>query len=158
VKSIWAAERRRLSVHLLQISSISAKAQWCKLLIWKIKNLSGNAFHALPDSKSDGKAFYALGPATVNDLSVICRRVLGTVKSLWTAERRRLSVHRLQSSSISCWIVCIEYDCKQVANVAAAGEDERGYTVARYTATWQLHLHFISDKYIVFLFSVLVCL
>ena len=44
-------------------------------------------------------AFHVFGPATVKDLSVKRRRVLGIVKSPWAAERRRLSLQRLQSSS-----------------------------------------------------------
>jgi len=35
----------------------------------------------------DGNAFHAFGPATVKDLSVKRRCVLGTMKSAWTDQR-----------------------------------------------------------------------
>jgi len=55
----------------------------------------------------DGSVLQALRSDTVNDVSVRRRRILGTMKSPWAKQRRRLSVQRLHSSSII--IVLLQY-------------------------------------------------
>ena len=90
----------------------------------------------------------------MNDLSVKRRRVLGIMKSpadARAARRKRLSVQRLQSSSMQDGaVVDIKHQHrrfvlnttgdKQPVKLLQLIQDERKHVVMHDTAAWQLHL------------------